>query len=196
MFNMCDDGLHEISNPSELFLHERTKNVTPGSVVIATNEGTRPLLIEIQALVGTTPYPSPRRVSNGIDYNRLLQILAVLEKRIGLNLSKQDVYVNVIGGIKIDEPAADLAIAMAIISSYKNIVNDLKTVFIGELGLTGEIRSVTNFEKRVREVSKLGYNRIYGNKRQVELLKKEISDLKVELIGINTIDQAISYTFK
>ena len=85
---------------------------------------------------------------------------------------------------------------MAIISSYKNIVNDLKTVFIGELGLTGEIRSVTNFEKRVREVSKLGYNRIYANKRQVELLKKEISDLKVELIGINTIDQAISYTFK
>ena len=138
----------------------------------------------------------PRRVANGVDFNRVNMILAVLEKKCNINLGEKDIYVNVIGGIKIDEPAADLAIAMAIISSYKNIVNDLKTVFIGELGLTGEIRSVTNFEKRVREVSKLGYNRIYGNKRQVELLKKEISDLKVELIGINTIDQAISYTFK
>lgn len=160
VFNMCDDGLHEISNPSELFLNERTKNITPGSVVIATNEGTRPLLIEIQALVGTTPYPSPRRVSNGIDYNRLLQILAVLEKRIGLNLSKQDVYVNVIGGLDIDEPAADLGVALAVATCARDVIVSPDTVIVGEVGLSGEIRSVNNLEKRIKEAEKLGFKKI------------------------------------
>ncbi len=160
VFNMCDDGLHEISNPSEMFLNERTKNNTPGSVVIATNEGTRPLLIEIQALVGTTPYPSPRRVSNGIDYNRLLQILAVLEKRIGLNLSKQDVYVNVIGGLDIDEPAADLGVALAVATCARDVCVSPDTVIVGEIGLSGEIRAVNNLDKRIKEAEKLGFKNI------------------------------------
>ncbi len=160
VFNMCDDGLHEISNPSEMFLNERTKNNTPGSVIIATNEGTRPLLIEIQALVGTTSYPSPRRVSNGIDYNRLLQILAVLEKRIGLNLSKQDVYVNVIGGLEIDEPAADLGVALAVATCARDVCVSPDTVIVGEIGLSGEIRAVNNLDKRIKEAEKLGFKRI------------------------------------
>lgn len=160
VFNMCDDGLHEIANPSELFLNERAANITPGSVVISTNEGSRPLLLEIQALVGTTSYPSPRRVSNGIDYNRLLQILAVLEKRIGLNLSKQDVYVNVIGGIDIDEPAADLGVALAVATCARDVVVNPSTVIVGEIGLSGEIRAVNNIEKRVKEAAKLGFKKI------------------------------------
>ena len=160
VFNMCDDGLHEISNPSEMFLNERTQNNTPGSVISATNEGTRPLLIEIQALVGTTPYPSPRRVSNGIDYNRLLQILAVLEKRIGLNLSKQDVYVNVIGGLEIDEPAADLGVALAVATCARDVCVSPDTVIVGEIGLSGEIRAVNNLDKRIKEAEKLGFKNI------------------------------------
>lgn len=160
VFNMEDDGLHEVLNPSELFLHERTRNITPGSVVIATNEGTRPLLLEIQALVGTTPYPSPRRVSNGIDYNRVLQILAVLEKRIGLNLSKQDVYVNVIGGLEIDEPAADLGVALAVATCARDVIVSPDTVIVGEIGLSGEIRSVNNLQKRIKEAEKLGFKKI------------------------------------
>ena len=189
IFNMCDDGLHEISNPSELFLNERTKTVTTGSVVIATNEGTRPLLIEIQALVGTTPYPSPRRVSNGIDYNRLLQILAVLEKRIGLNLSKQDVYVNVIGGIDVDEPAADLGVALAVTTCARDVIVSPDTVIVGEVGLSGEIRAVNNLEKRVKEAEKLGFKKIVvpsSNK-----IKKE--DYKnIEIIAVSRLMDAIA----
>lgn len=189
VFNMCDDGLHEISNPSELFLNERTQSVTPGSVVIATNEGTRPLLIEIQALVGTTPYPSPRRVSNGIDYNRLLQILAVLEKRIGLNLSKQDVYVNVIGGIDIDEPAADLGVALAVTTCARDVVVNPETVIVGEIGLSGEIRAVNNMEKRVKEAEKLGFKKIIVPK--ANNLKKE--DFKnIEIIPVSRVIDAIT----
>ena len=189
VFNMCDDGLHEISNPSEMFLNERNISVAPGSVVIATNEGTRPLLIEIQALVGTTPYPSPRRVSNGIDYNRLLQILAVLEKRIGLNLSKQDVYVNVIGGMEIDEPAADLGVALAVATCARDVVVSQDTVIVGEIGLSGEIRAVNNLEKRVREAEKLGFKKIV-----VPLLNKiNKGDFKnIEIISVARLMDAIT----
>lgn len=178
VFNMCDDGLHEVSNPSELFLNERTKNITPGSVVISTNEGTRPLLLEIQALVGTTPYPSPRRVSNGIDYNRLLQILAVLEKRIGLNLSKQDVYVNVIGGLQIDEPAADLGVALAVATCARDVIVSPDTVIIGEIGLSGEIRTVNNLDKRIKEASKLGFKKIIVP-RANNVDKTEFPDIQI-----------------
>lgn len=189
VFNMCDDGLHEIANPSELFLNERTENVTPGSVIISTNEGSRPLLIEIQALVGTTPYPSPRRVSNGIDYNRLLQILAVLEKRIGLNLSKQDVYVNVIGGLDIDEPAADLGVALAVATCSRDVVVNPDTVIIGEIGLSGEIRAVSNLDKRIKEAEKLGFKRIIvpnANK-----IKKE-DFTAIEIIKVARLMDAIT----
>ena len=189
VFNMCDDGLHEISNPSEMFLNERTKNNTPGSVIIATNEGTRPLLIEIQALVGTTSYPSPRRVSNGIDYNRLLQILAVLEKRIGLNLSKQDVYVNVIGGMNIDEPAADLGVALAVATCARDVVVNSDTVIVGEIGLSGEIRAVNNIDKRIKEAEKLGFKKIIiptSDKVDKNTFKN------IEIIQVNRLLDAIT----
>lgn len=189
VFNMCDDGLHEISNPSELFLNERTKNITPGSVVIATNEGTRPVLIEIQALVGTTPYPSPRRVSNGIDYNRLLMILAVLEKRIGLNLSKQDVYVNVIGGLEIDEPAADLGVALAVATCARDVIVSPDSVIVGEIGLSGEIRSVNNLNKRIKEAEKLGFKKIIIPKSN-KIKREDFKD--IEIVPVERLMDAIT----
>lgn len=159
IFEMGGNGLTEVTNPSEMFLNEHSAITTPGSVIIATNEGTRPLLVEIQALVGTTPYPSPRRVANGVDFSRVLQILAVLEKRVGLNLSKQDVYINVIGGVEISEPAADLGIALAVATCARDVVVDSHTVIIGEIGLSGEIRAVNNIEKRIKEAQKLGFKK-------------------------------------
>ncbi|MDO5307808.1 MAG: DNA repair protein RadA [bacterium] len=160
IFEMCSDGLREIINPNEVFLKEYNQTQAPGSTIIVTNEGTRPLLVEIQALVGTTPYPSPRRVANGLDVSRVLQILAVLEKRVGLNLSKQDVYVNVIGGIEVSEPAADLGIAMSIITCVRDVIIDNQTALVGEIGLAGEIRAVNNIEKRINEAHKLGFKKI------------------------------------
>lgn len=160
IFEMCSDGLREIINPNEVFLKEYNQTQAPGSTIIVTNEGTRPLLVEIQALVGTTPYPAPRRVANGLDVSRVLQILAVLEKRVGLNLSKQDVYVNVIGGIEVSEPAADLGIAMSIITCVRDVILDSQTALVGEIGLAGEIRSVNNIEKRINEAHKLGFKKI------------------------------------
>lgn len=159
IFEMCSSGLVEVTNPSELFLGEHSEITTPGSVIIATNEGTRPLLVEIQSLVGVTPYPSPRRVANGVDFSRLLQILAVLEKRVGMNLSKQDVYVNVIGGVEISEPAADLGIALAVATCARDVVVDPHTIIIGEIGLSGEVRAVNNIEKRIKEAQKLGFKK-------------------------------------
>jgi len=160
IFEMSANGLKEVINPSELFIKEYNQSQATGSVIIVTNEGTRPMLVEIQALVGTTPYPSPRRVTNGVDFSRVLQILAVLEKRVGLNLSKQDVYVNVIGGIDIQEPAADLGIALAVATCARDVVIDPHTAIVGEIGLSGEIRAVNNIEKRIKEVQKLGFKKI------------------------------------
>lgn len=160
IFEMSGKGLTEVINPSELFLKEYSQTQTPGSTIIVTSEGTRPLLVEVQALVGTTPYPTPRRVSNGVETSRVLQILAVLEKRIGLNLSKQDVYVNVIGGIDVNEPAADLGIALAIVTCVRDVVFDSHTAIVGEIGLSGEIRAVNHIEKRINEAQKLGFKRI------------------------------------
>ena len=160
IFEMSEHGLSEVINPSELFLKEYNQSQATGSVIIVTNEGTRPMLVEIQALVGTTPYPSPRRVTNGVDLSRVLQILAVLEKRVGMNLSKQDVYVNVIGGIDIQEPAADLGIALAVATCARDVVIDQHTAIVGEVGLSGEIRAVNNIEKRIKEVQKLGFKKI------------------------------------
>ena len=160
IFEMSEHGLSEVINPSELFLKEYNQSQATGSVIIVTNEGTRPMLVEIQALVGTTPYPSPRRVTNGVDLSRVLQILAVLEKRVGMNLSKQDVYVNVIGGIDIQEPAADLGIALAVATCARDVVIDPHTAIVGEVGLSGEIRAVNNIEKRIKEVQKFGFKKI------------------------------------
>ncbi|MBO6272364.1 DNA repair protein RadA [bacterium] len=160
IFEMSTKGLKEVINPSELFIKEYTQSQSTGSTIIVTNEGTRPMLVEVQALVGTTPYPSPRRVTNGVDISRVLQILAVLEKRVGLNLSKQDVYVNVIGGIDIEEPAADLGIALAVATCARDVMIDSHTAIVGEIGLSGEIRAVNNIERRIKEVQKLGFKKI------------------------------------
>jgi len=159
IFEMMADGLHEVTNPNELFLNERSRVAAPGSAIIVANEGTRPLMVEIQALVGTTSYPAPRRVTNGVDISRLHQILAVLEKRVGLNFSKQDVYVNVMGGIEVDEPSADLGIALAIATCARDVVVDPQTVIIGEIGLSGEIHPVNNIEKRLKEAAAAGFKK-------------------------------------
>ena len=188
VFNMVENGLEEVTNPSELFMKERTDNATPGSVIIATNEGTRALLVEVQALVGTTSYPAPRRVATGIEYNRLLQIIAVLEKRIGLNLSKHDVYVNVIGGIEIDEPAADLGIALSIATCYRDVIVDPDCVIIGEISLSGEIRNVSNLEKRIYEAQKLGFKKAIVPK----LSKKLPSNFEIEVIQVPRLMDAIT----
>ncbi|MBR3889847.1 DNA repair protein RadA [bacterium] len=183
IFEMCNKGLEEVLNPSELFLKEYNQSQATGSVIIVTNEGTRPMLVEIQALVGTTPYPSPRRVANGVDFGRVLQILAVLEKRVGLNLSKQDVYVNVIGGFDISEPAADLGIAMAVATCARDVVIDSHTAIVGEIGLSGEIRAVNNIEKRIKEVAKLGFKKIIiPESNSVEEKFDEIEIIKVKRI--------------
>ncbi len=188
VFNMVESGLEEVKNPSELFMKERTDNYAPGSVIIATNEGTRALLVEVQALVGTTSYPAPRRVATGIEYNRLLQIIAVLEKRIGINLSKHDVYVNVIGGIEIDEPAADLGIALAIATCYRDVVVDPDCVIIGEISLSGEIRNVSNLEKRIYEAQKLGFKKVI-----IPKLNKNLNDnFDIEIIQVPRLMNAIS----
>lgn len=188
VFNMVENGLEEVKNPSELFMKERNENATPGSVIIATLEGTRALLVEVQALVGTTSYPSPRRVSTGVEYNRLLQIIAVLEKRIGLNLSKHDVYVNVIGGIEIDEPAADLGIALAVATCYRDVVVDSDCVIIGEISLSGEIRNVSNIEKRIYEAQKLGFKKAIIPK----LTKKLPDNFDIQIIQVPRLMDAIS----
>lgn len=195
IFDMQDVGMVEVTNMSEIFLSDNNSNL-PGTSIVATVEGTSTILLEIQALTSHSYYNMPRRVANGIDLNRLNMILAVLEKRCNINLGSQDVYVNVIGGIKVDEPAVDLAVAMAIVSSYKNKVINSKSVFIGEVGLTGDIRSVNNFEKRVKEIEKMGYTEIFSQKRQIEQVKKDNPDLKIKLVGINEIGQAISYILK
>jgi DNA repair protein RadA/Sms len=192
IFDMQDIGMVEVTNMSEVFLSDVNTNL-PGTALVATVEGTSTILLEIQALTSHSYYNMPRRVGNGIDLNRLNMIIAVLEKRCNINLGAQDIYVNVIGGIKIDEPAVDLAVAMAIVSSYKTKTIDSKTVFVGEIGLTGEVRSINNAEKRVKEVEKLGYKTIIVNKKQMENLSKNLGDIKIKVIGISTIDEAIAY---
>ncbi len=192
IFEMSSQGLTEVINPSEVFLKEYSQTQTPGSTIIVTSEGTRPLLVEIQALVGTTPYPAPRRIANGVDTGRVLQILAVLEKRIGLNLSKQDVYVNVIGGIDVSEPAADLGIALAIVTCVRDVVFDNQTAIIGEIGLSGEIRAVNHIEKRINEAQKLGFKRI------IIPASNDIQDefKGIEIIKVKRILEAITRGIK
>jgi len=158
VFEMQEQGLAEIANPSEAFLSERLASAT-GSVVAVTMEGTRPLLVEIQALTTPTSSGLPRRTANGIDFNRLLLLVAVLSKRVGLKLATQDVFVNVVGGLRINEPAADLGVAAAIASSLRGMPVPDDFVFVGEVGLSGELRSVGQAERRLNEAAKLGFKR-------------------------------------
>ncbi|MFZ5844859.1 MAG: DNA repair protein RadA [Patescibacteria group bacterium] len=163
IFEMRENGLKEVTNPSALFLQDRVKNVS-GSVVTVVLEGTRPMLVEIQALVVPTQLPVPRRIGSGIDYNRLQLLVAILQKRLNLPLGTFDIFVNVSGGLKIAEPAVDLAVAIAIISSFKNKPLDPKTAAFGEVGLLGEIRSVGSEERRTREARRLGFMNIISPK--------------------------------
>lgn len=159
IFEMGEAGLTEVENPSRLFLAERPLSVA-GSVVVPTMEGTRPVLVEVQALVGATNFMgTPRRLVTGADYNRVAIVLAVLEKRAGLNLGSQDVYVNVVGGVKVQEPGADLGLALAVASSLRNVPVGADVIAVGEVGLAGEVRSVTRLEYRLAEAAKLGFTR-------------------------------------
>lgn len=158
IFQMEGDGLREVFNPSELFMINRSRGSVAGSVVVSTMEGNRPLLVEIQALVSPTGFGTPRRMTAGVDYNRVSLILAVLEKRVGLHLGGQDAYVNAVGGVRLDEPAADLGMALALASSFKEIAVQEGLVAVGEIGLTGEIRPVPQLEKRILEAARLGFS--------------------------------------
>ncbi len=157
VFEMSGQGMLEVANPSEAFLSERLDGT--GSAIAVTLEGTRPLLVEIQALTSTTSFGHPRRTANGIDFNRLLLLAAVLSKRVGLRLHDQDIFVNVVGGLKINEPAADLSVAVAIASSFRDlpVVDDL--AIVGEIGLSGELRSISQVSKRLSEAARLGFKR-------------------------------------
>jgi DNA repair protein RadA/Sms len=159
VFEMKSSGLVEVSNPSEAFLAERVLN-SPGSAIAVTMEGTRPLLVEIQGLTSTTTFGNPRRTANGVDFNRLLLTVAVLTRRAGLRLSDQDVFINVVGGLRVGEPAADLAMAVAIASSVRDRAVDPSMAFIGEIGLSGEVRTVAQLPARLHEVAKLGFSRV------------------------------------
>ncbi len=187
VFSMEEGGLVEVANPSLLFLSERSCGA-PGSVVVAAMEGTRPVLVEIQALVSPTVFGSPRRATTGVDYNRVVLIAAVLEKRAGLPLANQDIYVNVVGGLKIVEPAADLGIALALAASYRNIAVDRETAVLGEIGLTGEVRAVGQVEQRLREAARLGFRRLIVPQSSVDL-QERLPD--IELIGVRTVREAI-----
>jgi len=158
VFEMTQDGLREVTNPSQVFLAERSAG-TPGSAVAVTMEGTRPILVEVQALTANTASAQPRRTANGFDMNRLLMLIAVLSKRVGLPLFNQDIYVNIVGGLRITEPAADLAVAVAIASSYRNQRVRQDMVLVGEVGLSGELRSTSQLDRRLGEAAKLGFTR-------------------------------------
>jgi DNA repair protein RadA/Sms len=158
VFEMADAGLREVRNPSEAFLEERNGNAA-GSTVAVTMEGSRPILVEIQALTSTTAFGIPRRSANGLDSNRLQLLVAVLQKRVGMGLGTQDIYANVVGGLRIAEPAADVAVAIAVASSFRERVVDARTVAIGEVGLSGELRSVNQLERRLAEARRLGFSR-------------------------------------
>ena len=174
VFEMTDKGLCEVENPSKTLMSDRPIGVS-GNCAVCVIEGTRPLIAEIQALVTPTVFPSPRRNSNGIDYNRLNLLLAVLEKRLGMKFSQNDVYINVTGGLKLDEPAADLALCMALISSYSDKPISDKTVVFGEIGLSGECRMVSYAEQRVSEAARLGFDTvIIPQRNNVGLSNKNI----------------------
>jgi len=192
IFEMHEDGLHEVKNPSEIFLSEREKEIS-GSVITSSIEGTRPILLEVQALVTPSVYGNPQRVATGFDYRRLSILLAVLEKRANLKLSSYNVFLNIAGGIRIEEPAVDLAVCCAIASSYTNRFAKNSTVVIGEVGLGGEVRSVSNIEKRIQEAYKLGFKSIVvpNNNYKSLNIKNSIEIIPVENI-ISALKQVLS----
>ena len=187
MFEMKGEGLVEITNPSEILISERDDNPS-GSCIVASMEGTRPMLIELQALTTLSVFGIPKRTANGLDYNRLAVLIAVLEKRANLQIGGQDIYVNVVSGIKLNEPSIDLGIVCVCASSFKNIPIPKDTVIMGEVGLTGEVRRINMIEKRLKEAEKLGFKRCIipeNNKKHLE------EKFKMELIGVKNIGEAL-----
>lgn len=189
IFEMHEDGLQEVKNPSEAFLSERRYG-TSGSTVVSSIEGSRPILIEVQALVTPTSYGLPQRNTTGFDYRRLSLLLAVLEKRVGLHLGTQDVFVNIAGGVKIDEPAVDLGIATSITSSLRDVPVDSSSVAVGEIGLGGEIRTIGHVEKRVQEAAKLGFKRIVVPQNNLKGIKNPDG---IEIVGVQSINEALQH---
>ncbi|MGX7144814.1 DNA repair protein RadA [Facklamia languida] len=192
VFEMLDVGLKEVHNPSQLFLEERLSGAT-GSTVVAALEGTRTILAEVQSLMTPTVYGNAKRTASGIDYQRVALLLAVMEKHCGLLVQNQDAFFKTTGGVRLDEPAIDLAIAVSIASSYWNREVRVEDVFIGEIGLTGEIRRVTQIEDRIKEADKLGFKRVYIPYNNYQALSQ--LDLAIEVIPVKTIKQAIYLVF-
>ena len=191
IFEMQSGGLVEVVNPSEVFLEERLDGAT-GSSIVVTMEGTRPILAEVQALVTPTMFGNAKRTTTGLDFNRASLIMAVLEKRAGLLLQNQDAYLKSAGGVKLDEPAIDLAVAVAIVSSYKDLPTNPQECFIGEIGLTGEIRRVNRIEQRINEAAKLGFIKVYAPKNSLNGLK--VPD-NIQVIGVTTIGEVLKKVF-
>lgn len=188
VFEMRELGLIELENPSKILIAEKPKDVA-GSVIISTVEGTRPMLLELQALVSPTSFGIPKRTATGVDYNRVSLLMAVLEKRVGMQIQNQDVYINVVGGLKVNEPSIDLGIVMSIASSFRNIPIDGTVAITGEVGLTGEIRAVSFIEKRIAECKKLGFTKIVIPKSNYEAVK----DIKnIEICPVDSVRQAIN----
>ena len=190
VFEMSEKGLREIPNPSEVVMAERPKN-TSGSCAGCVMQGTRPIISEIQSLVAKTFYPTGKRTSDGFDYNRMCLLIAVLEKRMGLKFYENDVYLNVAGGIRLDEPSADLSIAMSLISGITDKVIPDNLIAFGEIGLSGEVRAVSHIEYRVKEAIRLGFTKIILPMKNLQTVKNLASD--VELCGVNNIYQVLVY---
>ena len=189
VFEMRQSGLREVSNPSEYMLEGKPENAS-GSIVACSMEGSRPILIEIQALVCHTNLPMPRRTTAGTDFNRVNLLLAVLEKRAGMQMSSCDVYVNIAGGIRMTEPAIDLGLILALVSSYKDIAIDEKTIAFGEVGLSGEIRSVNMAQQRVQEAKKLGFETVLMPRVSMKVLQKVDG---IHIVGLETVRDAVQY---
>lgn len=192
IFEMKQSGLKGVKNPSEMFLEERSTNV-PGSTIVSTMEGTRPLLIEVQALVTPTTFNNPRRMATGIDHNRLSLLMAVLEKKENYLLQQQDAYIKVAGGVRLTEPAVDLSVIVATASSFKDEAVDGLDCYIGEVGLTGEVRRVSRIEQRVQEAAKLGFKRVILPKTNIG--GWTFPD-NIQVIGVSTVHEALKYAFK
>ncbi|MFS0661465.1 DNA repair protein RadA [Niallia alba] len=188
IFEMKEVGLEEVENPSEIFLEERSQGAA-GSTVVASMEGTRPVLVEIQALISPTSFGNPRRMATGIDHNRVPLLMAVLEKRVGMLLQNQDAYLKVAGGVKLDEPAIDLAIAVSIASSFRDKPTRATDCIIGEVGLTGEVRRVSRIEQRVQEAAKLGFERVIIPSNNLSGLK---APKGLEVVGVHTVAEALT----
>jgi len=191
VFEMNENGLNEVANPSAVFLSERPENV-PGSVVTASMEGTRPILVELQALASSTSFGNPRRTILGIDHNRVALLVAVMEKKLGMHLMGHDIFINVAGGVKIEEPAVDMGIVSAVASSFLDRSIQKGTIIFGEVGLTGEVRAIGHVETRIAEAKKMGFTRCLIPKSNL----KRMAKIKgIEIIGVKTVALAMEELF-